>query len=109
MQYRPHRYLTQYPANLRTPAGPQKGHVIDVNNAGARMQGLRDLRRGDKVEIEILNCRAAAVVQWAANGYIGITFRPQITDDQVDTLRYRRDARAGRRPSSHMHGFAEMR
>lgn len=109
MQYRPHRYRTQYPTKLRSPTGPQKGHVIDVNNAGARIQGLRDLRRGDKVEVEILSLRAAAVVQWASNGYVGITFRPQITDDQVDTLRYRRDGRAYGRFGMPAHGLVEMR
>ncbi|MEL6681823.1 MAG: PilZ domain-containing protein [Pseudomonadota bacterium] len=109
MQYRPHRYHTQYPTKLHTPTGPQKGYVIDVNNTGARIKGLRDLRRGDKINIEILGRRAAAVVQWASNGYVGITFRPQITDDQVDTLRYRRDGRAKARFELPSHGLVEMR
>ncbi len=109
MQYRPHRYRTQFPTKLRTPTGPQSGHVIDVNNIGARIEGLRDLRRGDKVEIEILSLRAPAVVQWASNGYVGITFRPQITDVQVDTLRYRRDGRKGDTYGRPSHGLVEMR
>lgn len=109
MQYRPHRYPTEFPVAMRTPTGPQKGKVIDVNNVGARLKGMRDLRRGDKVQVNILSMNVDAVVQWAASETIGITFRPQITDTQVDTLRFRPDGRTGRRPSSVGFGFAEMR
>jgi hypothetical protein len=93
MQYRPHRYQTEFPIKLRSPAGSQKGKVIDVNNTGARIEGLHNLRRGDKVQFSILYHNAEAVVQWISHGFVGVTFRPQITDDQVDTLRYRRDGR----------------
>lgn len=109
MQYRPHRYNTQYPIDIRTPGGPQKGRIIDVNNTGARIEGLRNLKRGDKVQLDILSFRAEAVVQWVSGARAGITFRPQINDDQVDTLRYRRDGRSGARRGSVGFGFAEMR
>jgi hypothetical protein len=107
MQFRPHRYQTQFPITLRTSTGPQRCHVTDVNTSGARIKGLRDMRRGDKLQVEILNLRADAVVQWASNGTVGITFRPQITDDQVDILRYRRDGRVSGRHRTV--GYAEMR
>ncbi len=109
MQYRPHRYNTQFPIDLRTPTGPQKAKVIDVNNTGARVEGLRDVQRGDKIQLNILSFRAEAVVQWVSGGRAGLTFRPQITDDQVDTLRYRRDGRGGARRGAVGFGFAEMR
>lgn len=109
MQYRQHRYPTEFPIAISTPSGPQQGQVVDVNNVGARIKGLRDLQRGDKVRVKILNMHVDAVVQWKSTDCLGITFRPQINDDQVDTLRYRRDARAGRRPSTVGFGFAEMR
>ncbi len=109
MQYRPHRYPTEFPIAINTPTGQQKGQVVDVNNVGARIKGLRDMRRGDKVRVKILNMNVDAVVQWVSHACAGITFRPQITNDQVDMLRYRRDGRAGRRPSTVGFGFAEMR
>lgn len=109
MQYRPHRYNTQYPIEMLTPAGPQQGKVVDVNNTGARIEGLRDMRRGDKLQLKILSTRADAVVQWVAGGRVGLTFRPQITNDQVDTLRYRRDGRADGRRGTVGFGFAELR
>ena len=109
MQYRPHRYNTQYPVEMRTPTGPQKANVIDVHNAGARLEGLRDVRRGDKVQITILSLRVDAVIQWESGGRAGLTFRPAITNDQVDTLRYRRDGKRGGHRGSVGFGFAEMR
>ncbi len=54
MQYRPHRYQTQFPAELLTSNGPQKGEVIDVNGRGERIAGLQHLRRGDKLQVEFL-------------------------------------------------------
>ncbi len=107
MQYRPHRYQTDFPIKLQTATGRQQGKVIDVNNTGARIEGLANLRRGDKVQLDILYQNADAVVQWISNGFVGITFRPQITDDQVDTLRYRRDGR--HRSGAVGFGFAELR
>lgn len=109
MQYRPHRYLTEFPATVHTPWGPQKGRVIDVNNVGARVRGLRGIQRGQKIRFKVLHTTIDAIVQWAGHDCIGITFRPQITDDQVDTLRFRKGGRAGRRPSTVGFGLAEMR
>lgn len=109
MQYRPHRYNTQFPIEIRTSVGPQQAKVIDVNNAGARVEGLRGLNRGDKVQLNILSFRADAVVQWVSGGRAGLIFRPHLSDDQVDTLRYRRDGRGGARRGRVGFGFAEMR
>lgn len=109
MQYRPHRYNTNYPVDMQTPSGPQRGRVIDVNNAGARIEGLRDLRRGDKLRLTVLGQHVDAIVKWVAGRRIGLTFRPQINNHLVDTLRYRSDARPdGRRPTAGF-GFTEMR
>lgn len=108
MQYRSHRYPTQFPTPIRTPHGMQKGQVTDVNNAGAQIRGLSGVRRGDKLELDVLSHRICAVVQWVMTDRVGISFRPQISDHFVDTLRHRRDARTGMRGSV---GFAsaEMR
>lgn len=91
MQYRSHRYQTQFPVQLSTPTGRQQCHVTDVNNTGARITGPKGLRRGDKVKFRVLNTELTAVVCWAAGEKIGIVFRPQLSAVQVDTLRYRRD------------------
>jgi len=109
MQYRPHRYNTQYPVELATATGRQQANVIDVHNAGARIEGLRDARRGDKIKVKILSCQVDAIVQWVSGSRAGLTFRPQISDDQVDTLRYRQDKRPGSHRGAVGFGFAEMR
>ncbi|WP_296423953.1 PilZ domain-containing protein [Yoonia sp.] len=108
MHHRQHRYNTQYPIELRTATGPEKAQVVDVNNTGARIEGLCGARRGDKLQLNILSLRVDAVVQWVAGGRAGIVFRPQITNDQVDTLRYRRDGRKTDNRGVGF-GFAEMR
>ena len=108
MQYRSHRYPSQFPAQFRTPLGLQKGDVTDVNHAGAQISGLKGLNRGDKVEIDVLSLRVSGVVQWINANDVGITFRPHISDHLVDTLRHRRDGRFGGRGSVGF-AFAEMR
>lgn len=108
MHYRPHRYLTQFPVDMRTPAGLQRGKVLDVNNGGARVSGLRNLRQGDKIELELLSHRLTAVIRWTRGESTGITFLPRITDHQVDTLRYRPDGRKNGGRGSVGFGFAQL-
>lgn len=109
MQYRSHRYQTTYPITLHTRMGAQQAQVADVNTTGARIIGVSGLARGDKVQITVLNQRVDGIVRWAAHGTMGIVFRPALTDHQVDTLRYRRDARAHAGPGQVGFRFAEMR
>lgn len=109
MQYRPHRYQTTYPITLHTRMGAQQAQVTDVNATGARITGVSGLARGDKVQITILHQRVDGIVRWTALGMMGIVFRPTLTDHQLDTLRYRRDARAHAGPGQVGFRFAEMR
>lgn len=109
MQYRPHRYPTQFPIKLRTASGQQDCQVLDVNSSGARIAGPRGLRRGEKVQFTILNHHIEAVVCWAASARAGVIFRPHLTDVQVDTLRYRRDGARHRRHGPGGFAYAEMR
>jgi hypothetical protein len=109
MQYRPHRYPTAFPVEIRTPSGPQQGTVVDVNMTGARITGVRGLWRGDRVHFTVLSRQAEGVVAWARQDMIGIIFRPVITDELVDTLRYRRDGRTQAGPGRVGYRFAEMR
>lgn len=109
MQYRPRRYPTQFPIAVRTPTGPQKGEIIDVNQDGARLTKLDRLRRGDKIQLDVLSHWVDAVVVWTVRDQVGIMFRPKLGDHQMDTLRRSCDLR-----NAHLHGkvgfhFAELR
>jgi hypothetical protein len=95
MQYRPHRYATQYQITVRTPNGPQRGEVVDVNEDGARLAGLVNLQRGQKIQLDVLSHRIEAVVLWKTRHCAGVQFRPRLSNHQVDTLRHRRDGRSG--------------
>ncbi|WP_342071702.1 PilZ domain-containing protein [Yoonia algicola] len=91
MKYRAHRYPTQFPIKLSSLSGLIECQVIDVNSAGARITGAAMLTRGEKVTFHILNHKAEAIVRWVSGTRAGITFRPHLTELQVDMLRYRRD------------------
>lgn len=108
MKFRTHRFPTQFPIKIGTPYGNRMGHVIDVNNEGARLGGLEGLKRGDKLDLDVLSHRVLAIVQWSAKGKTGIAFRPHITDHQVDTLRQRRGARSTGYRGSVGFGYATM-
>lgn len=108
MQYRPHRYQTQFPIQLLAPSGRLQCRVIDVNSNGARIANCATLRRGEKVRFRILNDEVSAVVCWTRGDRAGIAFRPKLTALQVDTLRYRRDAQKGRHRGTVGFSFAEM-
>ncbi len=109
MQYRPHRYPTDYTVTLATAAGSTSANVVDVNRSGARISGPDGLQRGDKLQLDILSNRVDAVVLWARSGQAGIAFRPAITDHLVDLLRKSCDGR--NRHQAHRLGYrhAEMR
>ena len=87
MKYRPHRYPTQYPVQLQTPAGAVTGIVIDVNETGARLECSAALRRGDKVTVMALTERVPGVVRWVGGRKIGVSFTPMIAKRVVDVLR----------------------
>ncbi len=109
MLYRSHRYPTQFPIKVRTPQGPQQGEVVDVSHSGARLTGLMRMKRGDKVQLDILSHRVDAVVLWAAHDRIGVMFRPKLSNHHLDTLRQRCNLRAAPRRGQVGFSFAEMR
>ena len=106
MQYRAHRYQTQFPIQLSTPSGRQQCRVIDVNSAGARISNTSLLQRGDILRFRVLNTEVEAIVRWTAGDRAGIVFRPQISTLLVDTLRYRKDATRGGQPGTVGFSFA---
>lgn len=107
MQFRPHRYRTEFPTVLSTPLGKIKVVVNDVNETGALITIKEQLSRGHKVELIVLNQRVSGIVQWAFRGKCGITFRPHLTIAQVDLLRYKQGGKS--RTNHRSLGFAEMR
>lgn len=109
MQHRAHRYRTQYPIELRTPQGNQQAIVADISNNGARFERVRNLQRGGKISFYVLGRLVEGTVLWAVGAQAGVTFRPQINDDILDTLRYRRDARQGAHRGTVGFRFTEMR
>ena len=108
MQYRAHRYPAHFPVLVRAPIGKETAHVLDVNNTGARIGGLRRLRRGDKIQLDVLSHWIEATVRWSFNDQAGIVFRPQITDHQVDTLRHRCSGYKSPRRRTISFGLVEM-
>lgn len=108
MQYRQHRYPTQYPVKVRTSRGSQQGEVIDVNQSGARLTGIAGVNRGDKIKLDILSHHVDAVVLWTARDRVGVMFRPKLSDHQIDTLRQRCNKRATPQRGQVGFTFAEM-
>ena len=107
MQFRPHRYRTEFPTLLSTPIGKVKIVINDVNETGALITLNETLSRGHSVEMVVLNQRITGIVQWANRGKCGVTFRPHLSNAQVDLLRYKQ---GGHRGARHMpHSYAEMR
>ena len=109
MQYRQHRYPTQFPISLRTPLGVEKATITNVHSAGAQIANAGPVERGDKVSFSVLSMPVNGVVLWASGNRAGVVFRPELTADQLDTLRYRKDTRQVWRRGQVGFRFAEMR
>jgi hypothetical protein len=109
MQYRQHRYPTQYPTHMRTPTGRQQGFFRNVNNDGAQIVGTTELRRGDKLQLDVLSHTVEAIVVRVRVDQIGIVFRPKLTDHLVDTIRQRQDGRHNGGRCSVGFTYVEMR
>jgi hypothetical protein len=107
MQFRPHRYRTEFPIVFSTPMGNVNAVINDVNETGALVSISQPLQRGHKIRVSFLNNHIDAIVQWSLRGKCGISFRPQLTIAQVDMLRYKQGGHRGIRHSST--GYAEMR
>ncbi len=107
MQFRPHRYRTEFPAVLSTPMGKLKVTINDVNETGALITLPETLARGHKVEMVVLNHRISGIVQWALRGKCGVTFRPHLSIAQVDVLRYKQGGNLTARHRTM--NYAEMR
>lgn len=93
MQYRPHRYRSDYTVQVDAPMGQLRAAISNVNEGGAQLRDTCGLRAGDPVQFNVLQNRISGVVQWATGTSAGLAFHPQITVDQIDAIRNRIDGR----------------
>lgn len=65
MQFRPHRYRTEFPTVFSTPMGNVNAVINDVNETGALVSISQPLQRGHKIRVSFLNNHIdAMVVAW---------------------------------------------
>ncbi|SHF32937.1 PilZ domain-containing protein [Loktanella atrilutea] len=86
-QYRRHRYPTAYPVAVTTPTGRQSAVLIDVNQGGARLEGIDNVMRGDRITLHVLNEQVPGLVRWTAAHRIGVAFQKPARPALVDILR----------------------
>ena len=106
-QFRRHRYPTAFPLTVATPLGRQKATLIDVNQGGARLEGVENVMRGDRIILTVLNEQVPATIRWVAAHRIGVAFVMPARPALVDLMRQ------GIRPTStarfHSGTLREMR
>ncbi len=86
-QFRRHRYPTAFPVTVTTPLGRQNVTLIDVNQEGARLEGIENVMRGDRVTLLVLNEQMPSIIRWAAAHRVGISFLLPARPALVDLLR----------------------
>ena len=86
-QFRRHRYPTAFPLQVTTPLGRQKATLIDVNQGGARLEGLANVMRGDRVTLLVLNEQVPATIRWVAAHRVGVAFLMPARTALVDLMR----------------------
>lgn len=85
--FRRHRYPTNFPVSIQSARGRHTANVIDVNEMGARLAGLKGAKKGDQLTL-VANAQSFdGIVRWVGADRLGLTFRPMLTALQVDTLR----------------------
>lgn len=104
MQYRAHRYFTHYSIAVDTPFGTKHATVININESGARIEGISGLEARDNVRLRVSGEVIHATVSWAIGQRAGLSFHPRISLYQVDILRQRRDGRVSP-PAVALHGI----
>lgn len=105
--FRPHRYPTETPVSVKTPAGKMKAKVVDINDGGMRLSLPQDIAVGERISIDILGYPVKGVVRWAGRGFAGVVFRPKISTRHVDALR--QGVNTGMSNHQRFHSYREMR
>ena len=86
-QYRRHRYPTAMPITIATPRGRQSAMLIDVNQGGARLEGVDTVMRGDRLTLHVMNEQVSCTVRWTAAHRVGVAFLTPVRPALVDILR----------------------
>lgn len=105
--FRRHRYQTNFPVVVQTANGKVNANIIDVNESGARIEGLNHVRRGEKVTILNATDRISGTVRWVGSDRVGLSFSPLLSIRAVDSLRFAKKSSKQQRWSSV--GLQEMR
>lgn len=86
---RPYRYQTHIPIQVTSDGNNQLAHIVDINEAGACVAGLTDVRIGDAVVLHGDDSEKIATVRWATNNRAGVLFDRPIPPKQLNMMRYR--------------------
>ncbi|WP_394155219.1 PilZ domain-containing protein [Loktanella salsilacus] len=86
-QFRRHRYPTAFVLTVITPRGRQRATLIDVNQGGARLEGVENIMRGERITLEVLSEKVTGTVRWVTAHRIGIAFTMPARTALVDQLR----------------------
>ena len=86
---RPYRYQTHIPVQVKRPSGPQVAYIVDINEGGACVAGLKGVAVGDAVILQGDDDDKVATVRWAANNRAGVLFDRPIPAKHLNMMRYR--------------------
>ncbi len=86
-QFRRHRYPAALPVVVTTPTGRQSAVLIDVNQGGARLEGVKNVMRGDRITLHVMNEQVPGTIRWASAHRIGVAFVMPARPALVDILR----------------------
>lgn len=108
-KFRSHRYPAATPVYTETKAGKNRAQILDVNEAGARLSGLKDLLPGEMVKLQLGHEQVAGYVRWCHGTLVGLSFQPRLTLSQVDGLRNTKSKRGRTRWTPGSANLSEIR
>jgi hypothetical protein len=86
-KFRKQRYPTAFVLTVTTPRDRQRATLIDVNQGGARLEGVENVVSGERVALEVMSERVTGTVRWVTAHRIGVAFTMPARPALVDLLR----------------------
>ncbi|WP_131802537.1 hypothetical protein [Yoonia litorea] len=86
----------------------KRATVVNVSRSGARLRGLDHVKRGDKLQLDVLSNPVDAVALWASSGEIGIAFRPALSERILTLLRQGHCGPQNKETAGFGHPYPEM-
>lgn len=86
MQRDSRTYQAKHQLSILTPTGLQAGKIIVVDTQTARIAGLRNVKRGDKLRLCVLDHLIEGQVNWALHGWVALSFNAAIAPVHVAAL-----------------------